>query len=66
MVIVEYKNKNANHGLWVNGHRISFVNGEAKISEDDAKAIAALKDPNYKIIIPKKPKAKKAKSKLKK
>lgn len=52
MRIVKYKNKNANHGLRINGKRIVFKNGEAKVNEADAGAIEEMDNPDYTVVKP--------------
>jgi hypothetical protein len=66
MKTVKFKNKKANHSLYVNGERIVFVNGEVIVEDSVARIIKEMKDPDYKVIEPKKerkPRARKAKAK---
>ena len=44
---VKFRFKDANHGLRIDGKRIQFIDGEAKVDENTAESIKKLEDPNY-------------------
>ena len=46
---VKFRFKDANHGLRIDGKRIQFIDGEAKVDEKTAESIKKLEDPNYTI-----------------
>ena len=47
---VHFKNKNAKHGVYIQGKRIEFVNGKAFVTEEEAKIIEDMADEDYKVI----------------
>lgn len=67
---VLFKNKEANHGLRLNGKRIQFKEGKAKVSDAEAEQIKEMNNPDYTIVEPEikeeKPKRKRRTSKKKK
>lgn len=47
VVKVHFKNKKANHTLWVDGEKVNFKNGVAEVDKETAKKIKALENPDY-------------------